>query len=225
MRKLIITALSLLMPSVSFADALRKRGSFNDVEVRVIRRKFFQKSVRFELGANLGVIMNNSFTYSILPTAKLGLHMTEWLELYGEGTAGFTINKSDCTELGSKFNIEPVVDEVGLLAGGGVALTPIYGKYQLDSGDVIYFDWFLNAGGGLASMTNRKQGCKPLAPNETVIQPQPYSKVGFNFGTGQRYFLNQTTSVNWGLRLYFIPGFLGGMNQSVTLSAGAGYYL
>lgn len=220
-----MTLIILCVPLTAFADALSKKGSFKDVEVRVIRRKFFQKSVRVELGANLGVIMNSSFTYSILPTAKLGVHLTEWLELYGEGTAGFTINKADCTELGSKFNIEPVVDEVGLLAGGGAAITPIYGKYQLDSGDVIYFDWFLNGGAGMASMKNRKQGCKPLAPNELVIQPTSYSKVGFNFGTGQRYFLNQTTSLNWGLKLYMIPGYVGGMNQSVTLSAGAGYYL
>jgi len=225
MRKILMTVFILCSPANVFADALSKQGSFKNVEVRVIRRKFFQKSVRVELGANLGVIMNSSFTYTILPSAKLGVHLTEWLELYGEGTAGFTINKSDCTELGGRFNIEPVVDEVGLLAGGGVAITPVYGKYQLDSGDVIYFDWFFNGGAGMASMLNRKQGCKPLLPNEVVIQPVPYTKVGFNFGTGQRYFLNQTTSINWGLRLFLIPGFNGGMNQSVTLSAGAGYYL
>ncbi|MEY2986598.1 MAG: hypothetical protein RJB13_119 [Pseudomonadota bacterium] len=225
MRSLVFTFLLLCIPVSAYADTLSRQGSFKDVEVRVIRRKFFQKSVRVELGANLGVIMNSSFTYTILPTAKLGIHLSEWLELYGEGTAGFTINKSDCTELGGRFNIEPIVDEVGFLAGGGAAITPVYGKYQLDTGDVIYFDWFVNGGAGMASMVNRKQGCKPLLDNEAIDPPTAYTEVGFNFGTGQRYFLNQTTSLNWGLRLYLIPGFNGGTNQNVTLSAGAGYYL
>jgi outer membrane beta-barrel protein len=200
------------------------QNQFGNFEIRVIRPKYFQKSVRLEIGANVGAVMNKSFTYTYLPAAKLGLHMTEWLELFGEGAAGITINKSDCTELGTKFNIEPIVDEVELLAGGGVALTPIYGKYQLSSGEVVYFDWFLTAGGGMANMKKREQGCKPPVKGDVVRQSTPYSKIHFNFGTGQRYFLNKTTALNWGLRFFMIPNTVDSINENVTLSFGSSYY-
>jgi hypothetical protein len=219
----VIGALIVQNPGIALAQDSAK-NSFKNFEIRVIRSKYFQKSGRFEIGANIGAVMNSSFTYTFVPSAKLGLHVAEWLELFGEGSAGITVNKSSCTDLGSKFNIEPVVDEIGLLAGGGAAVTPIYGKYQLSSGDVIYFDWYLVGGGGIAAMTNRKQGCKPLGPNEQAVPPKPYSPSQFFAGTGQRYFMNKNSSVNWGLRFYFIPGVNGGMNTSITLAAGAGYY-
>lgn len=224
--KVILKLISLtviLLPGSALADEESKE-KFSNFEIRVIRTKYFQKSGRFEIAANVGAVMNSSFTYTYLPTAKLGLHLLEWLELFGEGSAGITINKSSCTELGSKFNIEPIVDEIGNLVGGGVALTPIYGKYQLSAGDVIYFDWFIAGGGGVAAMRNRKQGCKPLSPNEQPVEPKEYNPTQFFAGTGQRYFLSKDAALNWGLRFFFIPGISGGMNTSITLSAGAGYY-
>ncbi|NBW80909.1 outer membrane beta-barrel domain-containing protein [bacterium] len=216
------TALLCAGPLVLFAAD--EDAQFQSVEIRVIRPKFFQKSMRFELGASIAAVMNKSFTYTYLPTARVGMHFTEWLEVFGEGAIGLTINKSDCTELGSKFSIEPVVDEFDKLFGGGVAVTPIYGKYQLGSGDVVYFDWFLIGGGGMANMNQREQGCKPRAADEPLKQPTPYSPVQFNFGTGQRFFLNKNSAVNWYVRDFLVGGLKGGLNQSVTLSFGASYY-
>jgi len=212
------------VPQARCAGEPEQQDQFGNFEIRVIRPKYFQKSVRLEIGANVGAVMNKSFTYTYLPAAKLGLHLTEWMELFGEGAAGITINKSDCTELGTKFNIEPIVDEVELLAGGGVALTPIYGKYQLASGEVVYFDWFLTGGAGIANMKKREQGCKPVLKTDEVRQPVPYSKIHFNFGTGQRFFLNKTTAVNWGIRFFMIPNIMGAINENVTLSFGSSYY-
>lgn len=215
-----------IFSSLPFAIVRAEESSqqFEDVEIRVIRPKYFQKSMRFEVAANVATVMNKSYTYTYLPSAKLGLHITEWLEIFGEGALGITANKSDCTELGTKFAIEPVVHEFNSLLGGGVALTPIYGKYQVNSGDVIYFDWFLMAGGGVASMKKREQGCKPLEPNEATKSPTEYNPGQFNIGTGQRYFLNKNVSVNWFLRDFFITELGAGLAQSVTLSFGASYY-
>jgi outer membrane beta-barrel protein len=220
-----------------FAQAQKQQeASFSDVEIRVIRPKFFQKSVRVEVGASVGAVMNQSYTYTYMPSAKFGLHLLEWLELFGEGAFGITINKSDCTDLGTKFAIEPVVQEIESVFGGGAALTPIYGKYQLGSGDVVYFDWFLIGGGGLAGMRYREQGCKPLGTDEKEKKPKPYSTVQFNFGTGQRFFLSKNVALNWYLRDSIImvkvpadetedvPSNAAGTLQSVNLSFGASYY-
>lgn len=220
--KLIAAAAALAQSSLCFAQ--NQDQQFTNVEIRVIRQKYFQKSVRVELGANLAAVMNKAYTYTYLPSAKLGLHMTEWLEIFGEGSVGITINKSDCTELGGKFSIEPIVDEFDNMIGGGVALTPIYGKYQIASGDVVYFDWFLIAGGGLANMKQREQGCKPRGDEPEKV-PTPYSPVQFNFGMGQRFFLNKSAALNWYLRDYVVANKAGALGQSVMLSFGASYYL
>jgi outer membrane beta-barrel protein len=230
-----IAAVVLALPC--FAHAQKDQDAkFTDVEIRVIRPKFFQKSVRVEMGASVAAVMNQAYTYTYMPSAKLGLHLLEWLELFGEGALGITINKSDCTDLGSKFAIEPVVQETENMFGGGAALTPIYGKYQLGSGDVIYFDWFLIGGGGIAGMRYREQGCKQREVDEPLKVPKPYSTVQFNFGTGQRFFLNKNVSLNWYLRDHIImvkvpadseeavPSRAAGTLQSVTLSFGASYY-
>jgi outer membrane beta-barrel protein len=217
-------ALFPMLPELAFAQEEGK-SQFDNVEIRVIRPKYFQKSMRVEIGANIGAMMNKTYTYVYLPAAKLGLHITEWLELFGEGAIGITINKTDCVELGSKFGIEPRVDEFKQIYGGGVSATPIYGKYQLSSGDVVYFDWFLMAGAGAANINLREQGCRTLDANETRIPPNPYTPMHFNIGTGQRFFLNKTTSLNWHLRDFFIANYeKNGFNQSVTLSFGASYY-
>lgn len=233
----IFLAACLALPATARAQKDKdQEAQFSDVEIRVIRPKYFQKSVRVEVGAGIAAVMNQSYTYTYMPSAKLGLHLLEWLELFGEGALGITINKSDCTDLGSKFAIEPVVQETENMFGGGAALTPIYGKYQLGSGDVVYFDWFLIGGGGLAGMRYREQGCKQRAADEPLKVPKPYSTVQFNFGTGQRYFINKNVSFNWFLRDYVImikvpadseeavPSRAAGTLQSVNLSFGASYY-
>lgn len=220
--RLIAAISTLFVPALAEAQ---KANTFSNFEIRVIRPKFFQKSVRLEAGATLGAVMNSTFTYTYLPGLKASLHLTELIELFGEGAAGITINKADCTELGGKFNIEPIVDETEMLAGGGAAFTPIYGKYQRASGDVLYFDWFFSGGGGIANMKRRKQGCRTLLPNEQVSPPKPYTASQFNFGTGQRYFVSKNLSLNWGFRLFFITGFENsGISQSAVLTVGTGYF-
>ncbi|NBO37370.1 outer membrane beta-barrel domain-containing protein [bacterium] len=221
---LLVAALPIGLPQSAFASESAAGAQFSQFEIRVIRPKYFQKSVRLELGATLGAVMNSTYTYTFLPGLHAGLHVAEWLELFGEGALGLTSNKSDCVELGTKFAIEPKISEIQMLAGGGAAVTPIYGKYQLSSGDVIYFDWFLLGGAGVANMQKRFGGCKPLAPGEVLTPAIKYSPVQFSFGTGQRYFLNKFSALNWYLRDYFIAGKDGGMEQSVALSIGASYY-
>lgn len=231
----LFAVMGMLLPS-SICFAEQADAQFKDVEIRVIRPKYFQKSMRLEVGAGVGAVMNGSYTYTYLPSVRIGFHTTEWLEIFGEGSLGLTINKSDCIELGSKFSIEPVVREIQTIAEGGVTLTPIYGKYQVSSGDVIYFDWFLVAGGGMASMKKREQGCKPKLPDEPLKEALPYVSTEFNFGTGQRFFINKNTAITWFLRDYLIRGRVDPNNpvapendtnlyQSVTLTFGASYFL
>lgn len=198
---------------------------FKEFEIRVIRNKYFVKSSRLEVSGNISAVMNKPFVYTYMGGATLGYHLFESLALYGEGNVGFTLNKADCSTLGETFAIEPIVWLMGWWAGAGLNYTPIYGKYQLASGDVVYFDWFFNAGGGMAGVRARQNSCNPDEANaEQPLQASPQ----FNFGTGQRFFLSKNAALNWNLRF---AGFARtaetdkGFEPNVLLMVGMSYFL
>ena len=52
----------------------KQKERFKDTEIRVIRPSYFNKAKRFELGAGMNMVMNESFIYTFL---LLGLqHIT-----------------------------------------------------------------------------------------------------------------------------------------------------
>ncbi len=198
---------------------------FRDVEVRVIRQKFFQKAMRPEIGVQFNTVMNRSFVYSFLGNAMFAFHINEQLGVFGEGGVGFTMNKSDCSTLGEKFRIEPYVDDLRNWYGGGVTYTPVYGKYQLSSGELIYFDWFFNASGGAALMAKRAGTCIPESAEAST--EKSVAQVGI--ATGQRYFLNKNTAATWSIKYMMVQDPLGGSIvegvDNVLISLGASYFL
>lgn len=191
-RKIALTTVASLVPFMGTA------GQFEDVEVRVIRNKYFQKTMRVELGSSLNMVMNKSFVYTALVGGSLNFHITEQFGVFGEGGMGMTWNKSDCSTLGEQYRIEPLVDELENWFAGGLVYTPIYGKYQLSSGDVLYFDWFFFGSAGIASLTERKGTCIP----DAEVSSRPFAPAfHFSVATGQRYFLSKNTAFVWNVRL------------------------
>ena len=220
-----------LMATLSTFSALfvagngQAQGEFKDVEIRVIRNKYFQKSLRLELAGNFSAIMNKPFIYTYLGGGQVGFHLNEQFGIYAEGAYGFTLNKSDCKTLGEKFAIEPIVYLMDYYLSGSLAYTPIYGKYQLSNGDVTYFDWYLSAGAGIAGARPRQNSCNP----EESSPDQPTKSVPmFQVGTGQRYFIDKNTVFNWNLRyIGYSKSQLGdsGIEPNVLLSLGVSYFL
>jgi outer membrane beta-barrel protein len=230
-----LSALCLLTPWSAKAE------QFEGHEIRVIKNKFFTKRMRLELGVGLGGSMNQSFHNSYLFQGNLGFHFSEQFGLHGEYTYSYTRNKSECETLGSdKFLIAPVLNVLDSSYGGYLSYTPIYGKYQLGSGDVLYFDWFFLAGAGLA--TNRvleggvpdskgddgqDLGCGKLETKVTASG----SNLQVNFGTGQRYFLSESLAFVWNLKfLMYQPAeegktLIGDGVKNVILTLGVGYFL
>lgn len=221
-------------PSVALAQG---SATFDDFEIRVIKNKFFQKSLRLELSGGLSAIMNQSFLYTYLGGVGLAFHFNEQFGLLGEAFLGQTVRKGDCDVLGSNFRIDPVVQEVKNYFGGSLLYTPVYGKFQLASGRVIYFDWFFEAGGGGANIRAGGLGC---AEGGTTSEENPVEgfALAIQGSTGQRIFLNENVSLNWRVRLMRAEGVqndgsdsaettgLGGGGQNyVTLNLGVSYFL
>lgn len=218
-----IALLSALAPSSARAE------DFKDYEIRVIKNKFFTKRFRLQLDVSGGAVMNQSFHNSYLASAGLGFHFSESFGLHAEGAYSFVDNKDECDLLGRDFNINPLINEIQTYYGGYLSYTPIYGKYQLGSGDVLYFDWFFTGGAGLAANRERQGGCggEEVEPGTDVWK----TTLQFNLGTGQRYFLGKNTAFIWNVRLLvFQPAKDGasiiadGINN-VILSLGLGYFL
>ena len=85
-------------------------------------------------------------------------------------------------------------------AEGAVQWTPIYGKWQLGSGRLIYFDTFFQAGGGLTGIAwEYDDFCDPPDfENNPDAEPLPANTVksypGIMLGAGQRYFVSKKQS-------------------------------
>lgn len=222
----------------AFAD-----GKFDNFDVRVIKNKYFQKRFRPEFELGFGAIMNKTFTNTALGGGRLTFHLSETWALSGEGHYGVSFRSNDCKVLGSKFEIEPLIDTMKWWAGGGLAYTPVYGKFQIPTGQVIYFDWFFTVGAGTAQIEHKEVNTcfeGATAPqvdgNNNEIDPTENdvikNRLLIHYGTGQRYFLNESFSLNWHFRLMnvqptsnenAISAFTS--QPSVVLGMGASYYL
>lgn len=211
---------------------------FKEFEVRVIKNKSFQKRMRLEVSGATAAIVNKSFSNTIMGGASLGFHFTEMIGLYGEGYAGYSFRDSDCRTLGDKFAIEPLLDTTNWWTGGGLQISPIYGKYQLASGKVVYFDWFFNAGAGVASVLHRELDTCVVKDRseeekaEAAVKNITKQKLQFNFGTGQKFYISDDISLNWNARVLVVQPFerddIGSFSNgssSLLLMLGASYFL
>jgi outer membrane beta-barrel protein len=207
----VILSLAMLVfpASVSFGQKdsqVVDKNRFDQFQVRVIRPRFFNKRGRFELGGRMNVVMNQTFIYTYAGTFSLGYHFLESIGLELTGSYGFSVDKSDKSLLDDEFQIKTIIVRDQWDVGGAFTFTPIYGKYQLSSGRLIYFDTFIQAGAGLQGVDWQYDHCADPAAigadNSFQSAPTPparntQSYPTFYGGVGQRYFLNQNLSLRW----------------------------
>ena len=96
---------------------------FEKYEIRVIRPKYFAKTGRMETGAQLSVVMNQSFIYTYLATGLLDYHFSETLALEGALAYGFSIDKDDKRTLDSNFKIKTQILRTQYFMEGGLLYT------------------------------------------------------------------------------------------------------
>lgn len=201
-----LAVLTLLGSSTFSESVVAKDNRFENVEIRVIRPRYFNKRGRFELGAELSTVMNETFIYTYLATGMMAYHFSETLALEFSGAFGFSIDKEDKRLLFEEFEIKTKIFRTLYLAEAALQWTPIYGKWQLPSGRLIYFDTYLAAGGGMTGIDwkysdfcvapdlSKNPNAEPL-PSDTV---KAYPT--FMLGLGQRYFLNKNMALKWNIR-------------------------
>jgi outer membrane beta-barrel protein len=221
-------------------------GQFDKYDIRVIRPKYFSKTNRLEAGAQLAVVMNQSFIYTYLATGILDYHFNELFAFEAAGAYGFSIDKDDKKALDSTFQIKTQILRTQYFMEGGLLYTPVYGKYQLSSGRVIYLDTFFAIGGGMTGINYLYDHCPkssdaPAGGTTEITDPPPAQTKSYPtvfFGGGQRIFLDKKTSLRWDVRAHSFSydkrdGSCDPVNAesepgsqtNITMQLGAGYFL
>ncbi len=219
---------------------------FKKFEIRVIRPKFFQKKQRLELGTQFITVTNQTFIYTYLASGILDFHFNESLAIEATGAYGFSFDKQDKTVLKDNFKISTVILRTKYFFESALVYTPIYGKYQLSSGKLIYFDTFLTAGGGMTGVEYLYDHCKqpgdiPDASVPITTPPAPQTKTypGGVLGIGQRFFLDKHRAIRWDLKDHIfsysrVDGACdpttaldtgSGLQQNITIQIGMSYFL
>lgn len=197
--------LASALPGVATAEESER---FKDTEIRVIRPRFFTKSGRFEVSGGGMAVMNESFIYTFLGTGSATYHLNEEFAVEGLFAYGLSIDRADKQVLFDEFDIKTQIFRTQYMAEGSLQWTPIYGKWQLASGRLIYFDTYLTAGGGLTGIEWRYSDfCE--APDKSITpdaEPVPVNAVkgytGLVGGVGQRYFLSRSLAMKVDFRFH-----------------------
>ena len=198
---IIIASIIGSVPFFSYKILAKER--FENVEIRVIRPRYFTKRKKFEIGAQFSAIMNETFIYTFLGSGILSYHLTESIGAELSLSAATNIDKEDKRILFDEFKIKTNIFRTSSSIEAALLWTPIYGKWQLASGDLIYFDTFLSFGVGQTNIDwNYNDIC--TEPDGPADPPLPDNKVGryltILLGIGQRYFVSKKMAVRWDLR-------------------------
>ena len=186
----------------SHATPLQADERFSEFEIRVIRPRFFIKSNKLELGTQMIAITNQTFIYTYLLSGMLTYHINEQWALEASGAFGGSVNKQDKNTLDEKFDITTNIVRTSTLLNGGLLWTPVYGKYQLASGRLVYFDTFIGGFFGMTGVDYQYDHCLPQA-GVASRSPQLIQYPSFGFGVGQRFFLSRSSSFRWDIRDQF----------------------
>lgn len=235
-----VLAAWITVPAAQVAAATGEQ--FDRYEIRVIRPKYFTKTGRLETGAQLSIVMNQSFIYTYLATGILDYHFNEVFAVEGLGAYGFSIDKDDKKALDSAFKIKTQILRTEYIMEGGLIYTPVYGKYQLSTGKLVYLDTFFTGGAGMTGVRYLYDQCP--SPDDgivgTVTPPAANTKSypTFYLGGGQRIFIDKKTSLRWDVRGHFFSynkrdgacdpttaASEAKLQTNITVQLGAGYFL
>lgn len=198
-----------MLLTMLFAELTLVAADFEEYDIRVIRPRYFAKKKRLELGTEAIVVMNQTFIYTYLLSGILTYHFNESMALELSGAYGFSVDKDDKRVLKEDFAIRTAILRAQYMALGTLVYTPIYGKYQVQGGSVIYFDTFISVSGGMTGVEYLYDHCSSIdeqkASNPTGNAEQPpaeqtKSYPTFALGLGQKFYLNKKDSIRWDVR-------------------------
>lgn len=159
--------------------ALNQR-EISNITPEVIQNRFFTKRLRAEVGASAGVVLNESYSQTMISGARVGLFLTEKLGIEYNFNRLKSSDSSDLLALRAQEvcidkeckSIEPSFNRLNRVNQLQLVTSPIYGKINLFDSVILYSDLTLSAGFARIDTT---QG----------------EKWGFTPSIGQRFYFSR----------------------------------
>lgn len=171
----------------------------------VVRHKMYYKAGRIEVAGTAGVMPYDSVTAHYMFGGRLNWHFSDhfgWeildFQMAFPNVTGFT---KGLVFTKNVSNLQVV--KLKMLAATGFILSPAYGKIRVLGRQVLYLDFYITAGLGMAN-TEIVQ----LANNNTAEPTQTSQRSAwdpmFHFGLGFKIFLNRAMGLIIDMRDYVI---------------------
>lgn len=204
---------TLLLTSIGASEVLAQQSEDEgDIPVVTVRKRYFLKSHRSEIGLNAAWLPNDTFVRSYALGASYGYHFNE--SFFIEVPAGIILNSdSDSTTfLRDNFGVTPDLDDMKWYASAHVGWSPIYGKLAFMSKKVVYFDSSFYT--GLGASDARVSGISPhlvlglaqrfVLSKWMALRFDIKDNIGYRDDTGVDSALRHTFFVTAGLS-FFMP--------------------
>lgn len=227
-------ALLLLLGATSlFAAEEAPKNAQDEYEKSIeaiVRQKHFFKAGRFELGGTGGVMPYDSLINHYMLGGRLTWHFADH---YGWEMVDVQLGIAQVTNFTTGLvqdkgisNLQTV--KLKNMVGTNFLLSPVYGKIRFFGRQVLYFDIYVAAGGGLAN-TDVLLFSSPgigQAGVESVVK-SGWDPM-FNFGFGIKVFLNDAMGLSIDMRDYVVASQVYGktsLKSNFSVMAGLSFFL
>ena len=193
----------------------------DDLEIRVVRPRFVDKARKFEFGVQFNTILNQDFVNIFMGSALFQYHIVHSFGVELGGSIGLVLKDTDYEILTDKlYKIDLKRVNPFFLGNLGFNWSPFYGKFQVFSGSLLYFDTFFSFGGGVTGIQLPYDHCL-ISDEEKTLLPQTYIAWSGRVGLGQHFFINQNHAIRWDFKynMFMMDSAQGACNpENVTES-------
>ena len=174
--------------------------------VSILQNRFFAKSLRPELSLSYGLILNEAYLNTQTFGVKAGMFFTEFLGVEVEYFGTQISDSNDRKNLSTKHYRHPTEDKIVRVLPDVVkikngwsfegVISPFYGKINFFDQLIIYSD--INFSLGVGKLQIDREYAQEI--DGTKIDHLKDSKLSFNLGIGERFYIKQFMSIRVNLK-------------------------
>lgn len=210
MKNLIFGVLTLAAFSGVFAASnpspKAQQNEFEREIDAVVRNKYFYKKGRIELGLTGGLMPYDTLVKHYMLGGKAAWHLTDYIgweiidaQFAFPATESFT---KDLVVARGLSNLQ--TSRLKQMFTTNILFSPFYGKIRFFGSQVLYFDIYLVAGGGLANTETLRYANAAGSASETLIRSGMEPAV--DWGVGVKIFMSNYLGLVVDLRDYMVMG-------------------
>lgn len=193
-----VAALGDDKPAATSTNVRAQPLSWNDI--RVVVRKPFLKSGRFEMLPTVSTTANDNMLRHIAFGGQLNYFLTDVLAVGLEGQYFIHQFREPFDLVARQVRRLPTVNEYNWSGALNFHYVPIYGKFAILGSKLVTWEAYLTAGIGAGQSSVLERDTKYPGFSTLLIQP--------NLGVTMRFFLTKWMTINFGVRDYiFIDKF------------------